>query len=71
MQEIIQQLPGVSKIPTLSYSLKNRLDMLPINEVTWPEIALWYMLISVVTLSMEFNLETAEIACKESSRVFH
>jgi len=47
-------------------TLKNtRLDMLPINEVTWPEISLRYMLISIVTLSMEFNLDSAKIACKE------
>ncbi|KAK4358232.1 hypothetical protein RND71_023842 [Anisodus tanguticus] len=47
---------------------KMRLDMLPINEVTWPEIARRYML---AVLSMEFNLESAEIACRESGKVFH
>ncbi|KAJ8569810.1 hypothetical protein K7X08_006387 [Anisodus acutangulus] len=47
---------------------KTRLDMLPINEVTWPEIARRYML---AVLSMEVNLESAEIACRESGKVFH
>ncbi|MCE3215197.1 hypothetical protein HAX54_001239 [Datura stramonium] len=47
---------------------KTRLDMLPINEVTWPEIARRYML---ALLSMEFNLEAGDIACRESGKVFH
>lgn len=47
---------------------KTKLDMLPINEVTWPEIARRYMLAS---LSMEVNLDSAEIASRESGRVFH
>ncbi|CAN4123958.1 unnamed protein product [Withania somnifera] len=47
---------------------KTRLDMLPINEVTWPEIARRYML---ALLSMEWNLESAEIAFRESGKVFH
>ena len=45
--------------------------MLPINKVTWPEIALRYMLISIVTLFMNLNLKTAEISCNGSGRVFN
>lgn len=54
----------------LSTLKKTRLDMLPINDVTWPEISLRYMLISIVTLSVEFSLESTEMTYKEIGRVF-
>ncbi|CAI9092896.1 OLC1v1028255C2 [Oldenlandia corymbosa var. corymbosa] len=47
---------------------KMKLDMIPINDLTWPEIARRYIL---SVLSMDGNLESAEIACRESGRVFH
>ncbi|XP_049405556.1 methyl-CpG-binding domain-containing protein 9 isoform X2 [Solanum stenotomum] len=60
---------GRKKDPdSLATVRKSRLGMLPMNEVTWPEIARRYML---ALLSMEVNLESAEIACKESGRIFH
>ncbi|KAL2559750.1 Methyl-CpG-binding domain-containing protein 9 [Forsythia ovata] len=49
-------------------SKKSKLDMLPINELTWPEIARRYIL---AVLSMEGNLDSAEIASRESGKVFH
>ncbi|XP_009762755.1 methyl-CpG-binding domain-containing protein 9 [Nicotiana sylvestris] len=55
-------------VDNLASLKKTRLDMLPINEITWPEIARRYML---ALLSMEVNLESAEIACRESGKVFH
>lgn len=49
-------------------SKKMKLDMLQINELTWPELARRYIL---VFLSMEGNLDTGEITCRESSKIFH
>ena len=46
----------------LSTLKKTRLDMLPINDVTWPEISLRYMIISNITLSVEFRLESTKMA---------
>ncbi|XP_015076296.1 methyl-CpG-binding domain-containing protein 9 isoform X2 [Solanum pennellii] len=60
---------GRKKDPeSLATVRKSQLDMLPINQVTWPEIARRYML---ALLAMDVNMESAEIACKESGRVFH
>ncbi|KAG6426408.1 hypothetical protein SASPL_110631 [Salvia splendens] len=47
---------------------KTKLDMLPVNELTWHEIARRYIL---AVLSMDGNLDSAEIASRESGRVFH
>lgn len=47
---------------------KTKLDMLPINELTWHEIARRYIL---AVLSMDGNLDSAEIASRESGKVFH
>ncbi|KAA8529561.1 hypothetical protein F0562_033640 [Nyssa sinensis] len=47
---------------------KTKLDMLPINELTWPELARRYIL---AVLSMEGNLDPAEITCREYGKVFH
>jgi hypothetical protein len=41
--------------------------MLPINELTWPELARRYIL---AFLSMDGNLESAEITARESGKVF-
>ncbi|KAF3444674.1 hypothetical protein FNV43_RR14367 [Rhamnella rubrinervis] len=46
---------------------KTKLNMLPINELTWPELARRYIL---AVLSMDGNLESAEIAARESGKVF-
>ncbi|KFK37611.1 hypothetical protein AALP_AA3G005700 [Arabis alpina] len=46
---------------------KNKLHMLPVNELTWPELARRYIL---SLLSMDGNLESAEIASRESGKVF-
>lgn len=46
---------------------KTKLNMLPINELTWPELARRYIL---AVLSMDGNLESADIAARESGKVF-
>ncbi|KAL0744578.1 hypothetical protein Bca4012_086091 [Brassica carinata] len=46
---------------------RNKLHMLPVNELTWPELARRYIL---SLLSMDGNLESAEIAARESGKVF-
>ncbi|KAI3467513.1 hypothetical protein Pfo_024176 [Paulownia fortunei] len=47
---------------------KTKLDMLPVNELTWHEIARRYIL---AVLCMEGNLDSTEIAIRESGKVFH
>ncbi|XP_057774595.1 methyl-CpG-binding domain-containing protein 9 isoform X2 [Salvia miltiorrhiza] len=47
---------------------KTKLDMLPVNELTWHEIARRYIL---AVLSMDGNLDSAEVASRESGKVFH
>ncbi|CAH9073963.1 unnamed protein product [Cuscuta epithymum] len=47
---------------------KAKLDMSPVNEITWPEIARRYIL---AVLSMEGNLDSTETACRESGKIFH
>ncbi|CAK9137780.1 unnamed protein product [Ilex paraguariensis] len=42
--------------------------ILPVNELTWPELARRYIL---AVLSMEGNLDSSEITCRESGKVFH
>ena len=44
-----------------------KLNMLPINELTWPELARRYML---SVLSMDGNLDSAEITARERDKVF-
>ncbi|CAK7328083.1 unnamed protein product [Dovyalis caffra] len=46
---------------------RNNLYMLPINELTWPELARRYIL---AILSMDGNLDSAEITTREIGRVF-
>lgn len=46
---------------------RNNLNMLPINELTWPELARRYIL---AVLTMDGNLESAEITGREMGRVF-
>ena len=46
---------------------RTKLNMLHINELTWPELARRYML---AFLSMDGNLESAEITARESAKVF-
>lgn len=46
---------------------RTKLNMLPINELTWPELARRYML---AFLSMDGNLESVEITARESGKVF-
>ena len=46
---------------------RNKLHMLPVNELTWPELARRYIL---SLLSMDGNHESAEIAARESGKVF-
>ncbi|KAK6160188.1 hypothetical protein DH2020_003569 [Rehmannia glutinosa] len=47
---------------------RTKLDMLPVNELTWHEIARRYIL---AVLCMEGNLDSTEIASRESGKVFH
>ncbi|KAL6139623.1 hypothetical protein ACLB2K_057925 [Fragaria x ananassa] len=44
-----------------------RLQLLPINELTWPELARRYIL---AVLAMDGNLDSAEVTGRESSKVF-
>ena len=44
-----------------------KLNILPINELTWPELARRYIL---AVLSMDGNLDSAEIIARESGKVF-
>ncbi|KAJ7970868.1 Methyl-CpG-binding domain-containing protein 9 [Quillaja saponaria] len=46
----------------------SKLNLLPINELTWPELARRYIL---AVLSMDGNLESPEIIARESGKVFH
>lgn len=46
---------------------RTKVNMLPINELTWPELARRYLL---SFLSMDGNLESAEITARESGKVF-
>ena len=46
---------------------KMKLNLLPLNELTWPELAHRYIL---AVLSMDGNLESAEVTARESGRVF-
>ncbi|KAL8519010.1 hypothetical protein ACS0TY_010093 [Phlomoides rotata] len=47
---------------------KRKLDMLPVNELTWHEITRRYTL---AVLSMDGNLDSAEVVSRESGKVFH
>ncbi|XP_012085354.1 methyl-CpG-binding domain-containing protein 9 isoform X2 [Jatropha curcas] len=47
---------------------KSMLDSLPINELTWPELARRYLL---TVSSMEGNLDSLEAVTRESCKVFH
>ncbi|KAJ1416476.1 Zinc finger, PHD-type [Sesbania bispinosa] len=46
---------------------RTKLNMLPINELTWPELARRYIL---SFLSMDGKLESAEITARESGKVY-
>lgn len=46
---------------------RGKLNMLPINELTWPELARRYIL---AFLSMDGILDSPEITARESGRVF-
>lgn len=52
----------------LNFARKSMLDLLPINELTWPELARRYLL---TVLSMEGNLDSLEVLRSESCKVFH
>lgn len=46
---------------------RTKINMLPINELTWPELARRYIL---AVLAMDGNLDSAEITARESGKVF-
>lgn len=46
---------------------RTKLNMLPINELTWPELARRYIL---SLLSMDGNLDSADMVARESGKVF-
>ncbi|KAK9272353.1 hypothetical protein L1049_002724 [Liquidambar formosana] len=59
---------GKKKDAESSISAKRtKLNMLPINELTWPELARRYIL---AVLTMDGNLDSAEITTRESVKVF-
>ncbi|KAI7733242.1 hypothetical protein M8C21_003056 [Ambrosia artemisiifolia] len=47
---------------------KINLDMFPVNEFTWPEVARRYIL---VALSVDGNFESSEVMTRECGKVFH
>ncbi|KAF2316133.1 hypothetical protein GH714_041400 [Hevea brasiliensis] len=47
--------------------LRNKLTTLPINELTWPELARRYIL---AVLSMDGSLDSADVTVRESGKVF-
>ncbi|XP_059670168.1 methyl-CpG-binding domain-containing protein 9 [Cornus florida] len=47
---------------------RTKVNVLPINELTWPELARRYVL---AILSMDGNFDSAELTISESSKVFH
>ncbi|KAI3816805.1 hypothetical protein L1987_16510 [Smallanthus sonchifolius] len=47
---------------------KINLDMFPVNEFTWPEVARRYIL---VALSVDGNLESSEVMTRECGKVFY
>ncbi|KAL8224582.1 hypothetical protein R6Q57_020057 [Mikania cordata] len=47
---------------------KINLDMFPVNEFTWPEVARRYIL---VALAIDGNLESSEVMTRECGKVFH
>lgn len=49
------------------FAKRTKLNILPINELTWPELARRYIL---AVLSMDGNLDSAEITARESGKVF-
>lgn len=49
-------------------SKKLNLDLFPVNEFTWPEVARRYIL---VTLCVEGNLESSDVMTRECGNVFH
>jgi hypothetical protein len=51
-----------------AFAKKIKLETLPINELTWPELARRYILSYV---AMEGNLESSDIAYREGAKVFH
>lgn len=52
----------------LIFAKKTMLDLLPINELTWPELARRYVL---TVSSIGGNLDSMEIVSRESCKVFH
>lgn len=59
---------GKKKDAESSVSAKRtKLNMLPINELTWPELARRYIL---AVLTMDGNIDSAEITTRESGKVF-
>ncbi|XP_050208534.1 methyl-CpG-binding domain-containing protein 9-like [Mercurialis annua] len=53
---------------SLNFARKSMLDLLPINELTWPELARRYLL---TVASMESNLDSSEVVTRESCKVFY
>ncbi|KAF5746863.1 Methyl-CpG-binding domain-containing protein 9 putative isoform 1 [Tripterygium wilfordii] len=54
-------------VDTSIWERRTKLNMLPINELTWPELARRYIL---AVLSMEGNLDSVDIVARESGKVF-
>lgn len=59
---------GRKKDVDISVPMKTlKIDILPINELTWPELARRYIL---AFLAMDGNLDSAEVASREGGKVF-
>ncbi|XP_045812436.1 uncharacterized protein LOC123906550 [Trifolium pratense] len=59
--------PGETRTRRAVPSKRTKVNMLPINELTWPELARRYIL---AFLSMDGNLESVEITARESGKLF-
>ncbi|KAJ8749958.1 hypothetical protein K2173_013873 [Erythroxylum novogranatense] len=58
---------GRRKDSDSSIPIRSKLNMLPINDLTWQELARRYML---AVLSMDCNTDSSEITARESGKVF-
>ncbi|KAL9257730.1 Methyl-CpG-binding domain-containing protein [Drosera capensis] len=57
-------------VQSLNLASRSRLSMLPINELTWPELARRYLLAVSCRDARDGNSESAEAAVRESSKIF-
>ncbi|GAB2222816.1 hypothetical protein Droror1_Dr00016944 [Drosera rotundifolia] len=57
-------------VQSLNLATRSRLSILPINELTWPELARRYLLAVSCRDARDGNSESTEAAVRESSKIF-